>query len=339
MYCRRTGCDRGIAPSPARPMSSSPPFTPPREADAVSEPQTAAVAAALASLPSPGGRLPVVPTSPGSVTVHPAQGPGPHQPTWRDQAIESAYRPGNTAPAVLDDDDALLCYLPGPAARKDAGSSAPSDSSRADEQDCVTFHCATQVCTASCAKQQQQQQQQQQQRSPSAAPTAPPVVAVHPAPPSAARAAAVPALFPGCGDTTRMRQQISALSCELQRSEHARLAFQQELAQTREDRDRSEQSNVDLRLRMEALRQQCLLLQAQLQGVMESRAGHGQSHCSPGLKEMRGEALQRAHDDIEHFVRQRTTLAQVVRQLQSELAAMRRVENSEVATLQEEVER
>jgi hypothetical protein len=139
---------------------------------------------------------------------------------------------------------------------------------------------------------------------------------------------AVPALFPG-SDPARMRQHISLLSCSLQRCEQNLEAAHREAAQARADRDRGEQSAVDLHMRADALRQHVALLQTQLRS----------DRPAPSLEQLRGAALQQAQADIEHVLQQRTEKEQWARQLQTELAGERKSKSEEQLTLRAEVER
>ena len=141
---------------------------------------------------------------------------------------------------------------------------------------------------------------------------------------------AVPALFSGC-DPARMRQQISLLTRQVQRGEDTTAALQSRLTQTKEDRDRSELSNVDLRVRADAVRQHVCLLKAQVQELSGVQA--------PTLEELRGEMLNQAQNDAGVLAQKLAEQQQLVRQLYAQLEDQALADSSERESLASEVER
>ena len=160
-------------------------------------------------------------------------------------------------------------------------------------------------------------------------------LAENPPPPSmaprlSAVSSAVPALFSGC-DPARMRQQISLLTRQVQRGEDTTAALQSRLTQANADRDRSELSNVDLRVRADAVRQHVCLLKAQVQELSGVQA--------PTLEELRGEMLSQAQSDAGVLAQKLAEQQQLVRQLYAQLEDRALADSSERESLASEVER
>ena len=301
------------------PPPHSPPFTPPRDADneawSVQTLRERAAAASLAALPAPQTHRQEVRAADTAIASRTAEG--------HAEEVENGG---------ASEEDGLLSYLVpvgglGAGVRPTQGAlDAPSTDpgwrcaavrTAAANQDATSV--ASGRVAPACGSADAHHSWTDDTTSASCGPARLPAVGT-----------SVPALFPGC-DPARMRQHVSLLSCSLQRCELHLAAAQREAVQARADRDRSEQCSAELRLRIEALRQHVVLLQGQLRAL--------DGGCALALDDLREKALRQAHDDITHFVRQRTAQEQRIRQLQTELADERRCKADELGTLRAEVER